>query len=506
MISTRGLVAGGNWLLLLSIASVANAVVYTVTTNIILTVSLYTYTNRYADSTSTITSTYRGSMAVKLKPSVTASPYSTRAITTTYGNGYGDLDDSDLVVLYRYFSPGAIATSDIAISTRTYSQTDFTSTVFYQTIEYTAPTSCPTPFTVTTSSFARVPSGAEDQVSIASATTSISTYNPRGGEYNDITYAPTTYTMVTAFMASTAHPTGSLATLNFVYSYYLTSCRNPGSSRTTRIGPRPTSGGGGRFDDSGDSNAFFDQPSCPWSNCGDYPYWGIILLTVLPGIFLLGFAESYFWFRRLMMGQSALRVGTVSWILLCLPLVFLTRRIPARSTEDQQDLRTQWKEKKLSQSLGLWLSWGFRYRYPMELLGAHPNYTYGDPVADEKLTEDWYGPNGDTPQVPASYIPQTVQPMASTTTDEQAPRLPPRPRATPTVSRPVSSVSPLSAVPEETSPQAVTDKSVVQKAAVTEEEMDPQVGRAPREEAEEDSEIKASGTDNKTTPPKNGSS
>jgi hypothetical protein len=484
----------------LLLASTVNAAKWTITSVYVQTVSLYTYTNFYIESTQTYTSTYTRNNIVTVKPSVTITATPISAYTTTsrssyYDDGqyvYGD-ESEDVVYIRRFYSPGAIAASDLTSSTYDYysSKKDYTSTYYYQTVEYTAPTSCPTPFTVTTTTAVSIPSQVTDQVSIKSAKTSISTYM-----YDDEADAHT-YTYVTAYLASTSHPSGAAASNNYIYRYYITDCINPSPSSTSSSA-RPTStgsltgNGGSSGSDDSDNQFLNGTTSCAWSNCGSYPYWGIIIVTVLPAIFLFGFLESYYWFTCLMSGKGALRVGTGSWILLCLPFIFLTRRIPGRDTPDQERLSAEWKEKSLGQRFALWRSWGLRYRYPVELLGVHPNYLYGNPAEEEKLTAEWYGENGDRPQVPASYMYGNAPPQMAAVPREdysEAPQLPPRARLAARNSRSISSESHLASVPEESGSSAAQGKGKqVQKGPETAvETADPQVGRAPRieDEAEE---------------------
>ncbi|OAQ58863.1 hypothetical protein VFPPC_11047 [Pochonia chlamydosporia 170] len=489
----------------LLLAGTVHAAKWTITSVFVQTVTEYTYTDRFPDSTTTVTSKYTRNTGVTLKPSVTITATPITATTSTssyyyYYNGQevpGDGSD-DVVYIKRYYPSGAIATSDLTSSTYRYNQRDYTSTYFFQTIEYTAPTSCPTPFTVTTTSRISVPSQVVDQVSIRTATTSVSS-NEYGGSDGY------TYTFVSAYLASTSHPSGAAATLNYYYREYLTSCINPNPNPTRTYSPRPTSGGrSGSDGDDSDIDGFLNGTStCAWSNCSNTPYWGVFIVTILPAVFLLGFLESYFWFTCLMSGKGALRVGTVSWILLCLPTIFLTRRIPARSLEDQERLRAQWMEKSFGQRFSLWAHWGLRYRYPMELLGVHPKYAYGNPAEDEKLVDDWYGENGDNPQVPATYMYQhearqvSMAPalaQSQSPSQSQAPQLPPRVRLSGRSTRSVPSEthSHLASVPEELVSSSGLGKGKgkeVQQTSNPEVQVsqnETEVGRAPRIEDEVD--------------------
>lgn len=485
MVSAKGL-----WASLL-LSGVVDAT-WTITSVFVQSLSTYTYTDRYYGTTETVTSVYSANVPVSLKPSatITATPVST--YTTTSGGYYYDEDSDDTIVyVYKYYAPGAIPTAAMTTSTRNYYATETTSSVFVQTVEYTAPSSCPTPFTVTTTSTRYIPSQVQDQVSIKSTSTDVSTRRYAG---ESTTY---TTTYVTAYMASTGHPTGYSATHNLVYSYYLTSCVNPGRPSPTPTGRSGGSGGSGtnNGDDNGNSSNFDNfngTSSCAWSNCGNYPYWGIIVVTVLSATFLFGFLESYFWFSSLMCGQGTLRVGTVSWILLCLPVVFLTRRIPSRSAEDQERLKAQWKGMRFGNRLSLWTQWGLRYRYPAELLGIHPSYAYGNPAADQKSIDEWYGENGNTPQVPPTYLYQHAPQMSMATTagHSQAPQLPPRVRVNSgRNSRSASSESALASVPEESGSSALRGKGKGLSEGRSVESAvghsDPQVGRAPRVDDEE---------------------
>ncbi|KJK74800.1 hypothetical protein H634G_09844 [Metarhizium anisopliae BRIP 53293] len=205
-----------------------------------------TYMNRYADRTVAITTSHTHYAPVTLKPSITVTATPIKAYTTTSSSSYydghtyaiGDSSD-DVVYVRRFYSPGAIPASDLTSSTRDYNQTDFTSTDFFQTMELTAPSSCPTPFTVTTSDQVLIPEEVIDQVSIKSATTVSTTI-----EYDGTAY---TYTLVSAFLASTSRPTGAAATVGYIYRAYIKDYRNPTST------PRLTSDGRGGPSNSNDN-------------------------------------------------------------------------------------------------------------------------------------------------------------------------------------------------------------------------------------------------------------
>ncbi|KHN94440.1 uncharacterized protein MAM_07756 [Metarhizium album ARSEF 1941] len=462
--------------LLLLLLSAVDAARWTITDIYLETVLQRTYTDRYADRTETITTSYTRYTPVTLKPSVTVTVTPVTVYTTTDSSSYydgssyvygGGSDDS--VYIQRYYPLGAIPTSDLTSSVTPYNRRDFTSTYFFQTIELTAPASCPTPFTVTTTTQVSVPRQVADQVSITSATTSIATT-----EYDDDNAY--TYTFISAYLASTHHPTGAAATRHPIYSVYMTKCRIPNPTRTSSSGPTS--------DSSGDSsNQFLDmRGSCAWRDCGKTPYWGVVIVTVLPTICLIGFFESYHWFTCLMSGEDALRGSTVLWILLCLPSIFLTRYIPARDARDQERLRALWAEKTLGQKLSLWRQWGFRHRYPMELLGVHPGYIYGDPAQEGKSIRDLYGGNGNWPQVPPTNTSHAAGQMPAALPQSQplTPELPTTPRLAGPNSRSVSSESMLPSVPEESG--SSTAQAEGKEAEADARATDVEAGSAPKAE------------------------
>jgi hypothetical protein len=128
-----------------------------------------------------------------------------------------------------------------------------------------------------------------------------------------------------------------------------------------------------------------------------------ILGGVLPFaiLFSLGLCESFFWFSRLMHGQFALRGGTVIWGLMTmglgLKLIKMQEKRPRLSREllGYQEL---WERLSRPEKLGMWLKWGFRWKYPVELLGEIVEYT-------PQYTSDLYrerGARGLRPPLPTA--------------------------------------------------------------------------------------------------------
>jgi uncharacterized membrane protein YgcG len=333
---------------LLLLAGSAQASKWTVTSYYVVkpTTSVYTL----------FTETYTGTSTFAL----TKGAEPTAAATSTY-TSTDSYDDLEIVELY--LDPEDVDESDILTSTSYTVASAYT--YWYQDFVYTAPASCPTAFTVTTSAYIYVPTAVEDQLSPTSATTSVST--SRDGD---------TYTRVTAWLPADAGvaETTDLYT-DFVYTYYIEDCRNPTATGSAYFGPGGSGGGysGGGGSSSGGGSRF----SCSDYDdyfCGYIFIYTIVLATVLPSIFLLGFLENYFWFRRMMIGKFSLRFGTVMWIFLFLPVLCFTRQCPARDIQTQVALKEQWKKVSFGKALGLWFKHGFRHRYPVALLGQHPQY------------------------------------------------------------------------------------------------------------------------------------
>lgn len=103
--------------------------------------------------------------------------------------------------------------------------------------------------------------------------------------------------------------------------------------------------------------------------CSPFGYWVIVIAVILPSLSLLNFVESWIWFSGLMKRKSALRGETTSWVLITLLVLCLTRTASARTAEDQQILRQRWGSMTGGTRFKLWLRWGFRMSYPVELPG-----------------------------------------------------------------------------------------------------------------------------------------
>jgi hypothetical protein len=300
--------------------------------------------------------TYTDTLTVDPTVTPTADPISSTTRSYTY---------DDVEVVSVFVAPSAVDAADILPSTTTRVSGVYTD--YAVQVVWTAPSSCPTPFTVTTHSPVYLPYDVRPYVTGVSTATSIWT-NTRATE---------TITWVTKFVDPTflppsSRPTGT-PTSNYYYSYYVENCRNPTATGPAYYGPTYTAGSGGSS--GGGSWSGGDDDDWDWNVCTAYTgcvglaTYVIVIAVLLPTIFLIGFIESYCWFRRMMLGRSALRLGTICWCVLSLWFILLTRKSKARSPEDQALLKQYWATLSAGTRIKYWFKYGFRWRYPVELLG-----------------------------------------------------------------------------------------------------------------------------------------
>ncbi|EAQ92110.1 predicted protein [Chaetomium globosum CBS 148.51] len=299
---------------------------------------------------------YTATRTLTVDPTITptADPISTTTRTYTY---------DDLEIVSVFVGPDAVDAGDVFTSSTRVANvfTDYAVTVVW-----TAPSSCPTPFTVTTHSPVYLPYDIRPYVTAVSTATSVWT-NTRETE---------TVTWVTKFIDASilppsSRPTGA-PTTNYYYSYFVENCRNPTATGPAYYGPTATARGGGSG--GGGSRGGADD-DWDWNVCSAYTgcvvlaTWVIVIAVLFPTIFLIGFIESYCWFRRMMLGRSALRLGTICWCVMSLWFILLTRKSRARSPEDQALLKQYWDTLSAGTRIKYWFKYGFRWRYPVELLG-----------------------------------------------------------------------------------------------------------------------------------------
>ncbi|KAK0624267.1 hypothetical protein B0T14DRAFT_428178 [Immersiella caudata] len=306
------------------------------------TATFWTVTSYFAisESTNTRSRTFSSTLTVNPTATPTASPISTSVWVQGYQN---------VTVVYVYINAADIPRADI-LTTSTRRTINFESTTPYAvSVTYTAPSSCPTPFTVRTVTSVRIPDAVTAQYTPIATHTST---RSNGG-----------VTRYTHIIEADKVP----ATLNpmedFYYSWYIRDCRDPTTTGSAR------SRGGGGSGSSGGSDLDDWTVCSALPGCTSLATWIIVVATLLPALFLFGFVESYFWFRRLMLGKGTLRFGTICWIILSLWVLCFTRQAQTRSSEDQMMLREKWKTIRAGQRIKLWFKWGFWHSYPVEWLG-----------------------------------------------------------------------------------------------------------------------------------------
>ncbi|KAK4146678.1 uncharacterized protein C8A04DRAFT_34865 [Dichotomopilus funicola] len=364
--------------LLLASLQPALASFYTVTSYFVYTESLSIYPDGCRGD-ECYSYTYTGTLTVSPTVTPTAKPVSTTTRTYTY-------DDLELVSVF--LAPGAVDKSDTIPTSTT---RDNLYTDFVVPVVWTAPATCPTQFKVTTYQNVYLPYDVRPYITAESTVTSVYTN----------TREDSTATYLTKFIDATAIPPASretgTPTSNYYYTYYVKNCRNPTATGPDYWGPTYTAGGSGSGSgsSSGGGSRSGGSDDWDWTVCSAYTgcvalaTWIIVIAVLLPLLFLLGWVESYFWFRRMMLGKSALRLGTVFWCILSLWFILLTRKSHARSPEDQVLLKQYWATLSAGTRIKYWFKYGLRWRYPVELLG---------------------NPDGNNPAVMAVPVPPPGQP------------------------------------------------------------------------------------------------
>ncbi|KAF2737421.1 hypothetical protein EJ04DRAFT_488070 [Polyplosphaeria fusca] len=325
----------------------AHAYFWTVTSRFELSMSTETYS--FLDESTYYTYTSTRTIVSGVTPTATV------VSTTTYERSY-----MDILEVSAYYPPDSVKESDLvpedALFGDATTTTDYTGTVFYMPVTYTAPATCTSQFTFSTDESVYIPTDVVDQIQPASV----------------ITDPPTTYATWTAPPYETWYLTEGAAPITteseYYYTEYIEHCSKPYDSSYTP-GARGGGGGGGSYRTCFGSS--YDYGTCALK------IWIIIIAAVIPSLFLLGFIESWFWFRRLMTGRGCLRLGTISWICISLWVLCFTRSQSARSQDDQKLLREQWNAMKGSTAFKLWWKYGFRHRYPEEILGKYDRNTIG---------------------------------------------------------------------------------------------------------------------------------
>ncbi|MDI1486671.1 MAG: hypothetical protein OHK93_005931 [Ramalina farinacea] len=309
------------------------------------TVKSYAIETTYTETDDTYpTDSYTGSTTVYLT-NLATTPTVTPTSTTS------DVSSSSNVTYITYFyPPGAVPQAVLASATQTSTINGFTVTEFYMPIEYTAPASCSSHFTYTSSTIVNVPLGAETQVTPTSTTTSLLN---NGDVYE------------TAYLSANAVPLETPpSTTDFDYEYYVARCTNPATTSSyDPYGPSYTGLRSGGDDYSYD----YSDGTCLGSLCPFWLIYIIIFCTLIPLLFILGLFESYFWFSRLMKGKYALRGVPIFWVLLSLWALCCLRTSQHAQPQEQAQLEKQWREMGTGTRLSLWFKYGFRHRNPPQI-------------------------------------------------------------------------------------------------------------------------------------------
>ncbi|KAJ6009487.1 hypothetical protein N7522_004503 [Penicillium canescens] len=292
----------------------------------------------------------------------------------------------------------------------------------YATVTYTAPSSCSytTSQTLITAIPINVPLDAEDLVHPSMYTSTI-TY-----QYN--TYR---YTRTMALLDIDDIPTSVFSSASSFYkpSMYKTCDSYYSSGRSTYY----SSGDDDSTSYAGCSKFIWYLGSSEFSGgycCSDgchytwgIPPWGLGLAIFFGwfGLFLIiGLIESWFIFRRAMVGKKARRGLPYGFALLCpiLSCLFLitVKKYPAKTPEEQAVLVANWKDMSGGRKLGMWLKYLFRRKDPAAVALARPGP--GSVVAPYPPPGSWYPPPGAAGPVvppmaayPSGYPPQGYPPQ-----------------------------------------------------------------------------------------------
>lgn len=356
------------WLLSAAAASAQNNFVYVPSSTKPVS-AFWTATARLADFYSLDAYTYPdGSITTdSVLQTRTIKSNVTPTAVPTYSSTHKARYDSDVEQVFFYYPTGVVAESDLvpnesrATGSALFTTTDYD---YSMAIIMTAPSTCSSKFTVTSVASVYVPSEAISLVKPTSTQTGSSETDRFGYVTISVTY----------YLSDGSAPYAT--SLDSNYKYYVQSCRTPPLAYRNAS---PT--GSSRYGSDGDTGDDDEGPYCYWTNgrCGISLLIIIIIIvaSVVGGLFFLGFLESWLWFRRLMLGKSAVRCGTICWILISLWVLCFTRMQDRRSTEDQKLLAARWKEMKAGAKFKAWMKYGLRHRYPEEYLGQFSKMTVG---------------------------------------------------------------------------------------------------------------------------------
>jgi hypothetical protein len=237
-------------------------------------------------------------------------------------------------------------------------------------ITYTPSAACNQSWTFSTNVPVFVPS----QVHLPAATlsTSVST-----DTYMYFDTKPTTFTNIIAVVNPTDIDAGDLASASSINEPYgLDACYTPTTYCETIAASAtctPT------FIPSNDLQDYY------YDDGYDYWYRQMILIAVLVPVgwillwLIIGLWESWMSFKGVMLGLHRKRGLPYAWC--CVSIFFLCCVGPtyrAKSAEEQAVLLERWNAMKKREKFGLWIRWGFRWKYP-DMLGDEPEFAKRPP-------------------------------------------------------------------------------------------------------------------------------
>ncbi|TGO87942.1 hypothetical protein BPOR_0194g00130 [Botrytis porri] len=204
-------------------------------------------------------------------------------------------------------------------------------------------------------------------------TTSVSKYT-----YYDDSVSVKTY--INAILNPTDVAADTLASASANYEpYSMSYCYTPTTTCTTILSTvtcTPTWRYPSYDSSSGDSSSsYYDSYTCDYYWCGNNAIMLIAICVPVGWVvlwLLVGLLESWLSFKGIMLGMNRKRGVPYAWC--CISMFFLCCTGPtykAKSVEEQERLKTQWKEMGAGKKLALWLKWGFRWKYP-DMLGEEP--------------------------------------------------------------------------------------------------------------------------------------
>lgn len=332
-----------------------------------LTVGTFVYT----DISSTFIDKFTETNIVTL--SITTAPAGATPITTTTSTDFFD----DLTILNVELAAADLPTP-LPTAPSEKLITDGVEHIYIQKETFSNPASCSNakPWSYSSRVTVYVPSEATYQLKPTSESTR--TFTGYGSGYIDVPHETTIY----HFLTPGTVPTPSYDDDDGVAE--TDACNVPFEARYNysdehddddySVRPKSTSG-------SSDSSSTWDE----WLSerkryKGKMKTWILIIIILLPCIFVLGFVESYFWFTKLMKGRSALRGGTVLWVFISLWAACLIRSENAGADQDwREKAEATWNARGPGEKLKLWLMYGFRWSYPVAVMGQRslpPKYVH----------------------------------------------------------------------------------------------------------------------------------